>query len=109
MAQSYPSPCEKCTSTSCNRGGTGCPEWRKRYRYRQKQINAYAKRAFDNRREPPADKDTHFCYAHPNDVRRYLYTSPCKGCGLANNCDTPCGAYLEWYDTRMEVFRRIFT
>ena len=43
---SYPSPCEKCRK---NKNGScavfrSCSEWLTRYRYRQKQINAYAKK-----------------------------------------------------------------
>lgn len=42
---SYPSPCDKCP-----KDGTGrcnyqrCQPWLTRYRYRQKQINAYAEK-----------------------------------------------------------------
>lgn len=39
---SYPSPCETCIRTKCL--GTDCEPWRIRYLYRQKQINAYAKK-----------------------------------------------------------------
>lgn len=38
----YPSPCETCTANYCR--GTDCEKWRIRYLYRQKQINAYAKK-----------------------------------------------------------------
>lgn len=38
----YPSPCETCTLTECK--GVKCDPWRIRYLYRQKQINAYAKK-----------------------------------------------------------------
>ena len=42
----YPSPCVKCEH---NNGGScskykSCQPWLTRYRYRQKQINAYAKK-----------------------------------------------------------------
>lgn len=40
----YPSPCEKCVNDkngSCTYFRT-CGKWLTRYRYRQKQINAYA-------------------------------------------------------------------
>ena len=39
MANSYPSPCDKCTE---QKGCHGCTDWKIRYLYRQKQINAYA-------------------------------------------------------------------
>ena len=38
----YPSPCESCTREHC--GEKSCEAWKKRYLYRQKQINAYAKK-----------------------------------------------------------------
>lgn len=37
----YPSPCDSCTQT-CT--GKSCDRWRIRYLYRQKQINAYARK-----------------------------------------------------------------
>ena len=43
---SYPSPCDKCASNkngACNRF-RHCGRWLTRYRYRQKQINAYAEK-----------------------------------------------------------------
>ncbi len=42
---SYPSPCDSCPHDgrkSCK--GTRCEPWRIRYLYRQKQINAYARK-----------------------------------------------------------------
>lgn len=43
---SYPSPCDKCKRNingSCTHYRK-CDKWLTRYRYRQKQINAYAKK-----------------------------------------------------------------
>lgn len=40
--RNYPSPCEKCTAKICQ--GTRCEPWKIRYLYRQKQINAYARK-----------------------------------------------------------------
>lgn len=42
MMANYPSPCKKCKKKSCNY--RTCQPWLTRYRYRQKQINAYAKK-----------------------------------------------------------------
>lgn len=42
----YPSPCDKCKNDvngTCNRYKE-CSKWLTRYRYRQIQINAYAKK-----------------------------------------------------------------
>lgn len=107
MSKQYPDPCVGCTQR-CNSGGIGCNAWRIRYLYRQKQINAYARKAFSGELDsaPAAGEATHFCYPHPNDVRRYLHTSPCTGCGFEKDCVTPCGAYLRWWDERMKWFRR---
>lgn len=38
----YPSPCESCTKEYCRE--KNCEAWKIRYLYRQKQINAYAKK-----------------------------------------------------------------
>lgn len=38
----YPSPCETCKAKECK--GKECIPWKIRYQYRQKQINAYAKK-----------------------------------------------------------------
>ena len=46
MMANYPSPCEKCSKNnngSCSHFRT-CGSWLMRYRYRQRQINAYAER-----------------------------------------------------------------
>lgn len=96
----YPSPCDSCekNNTRC----IGCEDWKIRYRYRQKQINAFAKKLF-SRGEKGRES---FCYSHPDQVRRYVGTHPCKGCGLEKDCDTPCGRYLHWYDLRVEIARK---
>lgn len=99
---SYPSPCDTC-QTPCT-GGYGCEAWRIRYRYRQKQINAFAKKIMQ-----PAmriKKHAAFAYDHPDDVRRYLRTSPCIGCQMEKHCDIPCLVYLNWYDARMAITRK---
>ena len=96
---SYPSPCDSCANP-CT-GGYGCTDWLIRYRYRQKQINAYAVRLY--RSQP---KTTKFVYEHPDTVRRYLQTGPCPGCKAEAVCDTPCPAYIHWYDMRMAVAKR---
>ena len=40
----YPSPCDKCKHNDGCRNYMTCQRWLTRYRYRQKQINAYAKK-----------------------------------------------------------------
>ena len=44
MKRDYPSPCDTCQEGKECRHGYGCAQWQIRYRYRQKQINAYAKK-----------------------------------------------------------------
>lgn len=97
----YPSPCEKCDK---GYGCAGCKDWEIRYRYRQKQINAYARGACAVKvKTLPKNK---FCYSHPDDVRRFLKASPCTSCSADAVCDTPCPAYLRWYDARIQIARR---
>ena len=97
----YPSPCDTCRqSKDCSHP---CDKWKIRYRYRQKQINAYAKGVRVKSRHLPGNK---FCYSHPDDVRRWLKESPCTGCHANAFCDTACPVYLRWYDARMQIARR---
>jgi len=100
MANAYPSPCDTCQNP-CT-GGYGCTDWQIRYRYRQKQINAYARKLYQSQE----GKTTKFVYEHPDSVRRYLRISPCAACKAEAVCDTPCPAYIRWYDMRMAVARR---
>lgn len=95
----YPSPCEKCekNSTKC----IGCDAWRIRYRYRQKQINAMARRLV----QPVVNKN-YFCYSHPDDVREFLQRGPCVDCKAEQLCSIPCRAYWQWWDMRMAYMRR---
>lgn len=97
----YPSPCDKCSECTCPQG---CEAWRIRYRYRQKQINAHARKLFQCSVAQPSTK--YFTYSHPDDVRRFLRYSPCNGCQLMPDCDEPCWTYLRWYDARIELARR---
>lgn len=97
----YPSPCEKCDKEY---GCGGCEAWEIRYRYRQKQINAYAEKLSQAvTAKLPENK---FCYEHPDHVRQWLKDSPCKGCKAEDFCNRPCKIYLHWYDARMEIVRK---
>ena len=97
----YPSPCETCGK---DYGCPGCSAWETRYRYRQKQINAYAQRMTQRPvAKLPGNK---FCYDHPDHVRQWLKESPCKGCSTELFCDKPCEIYLRWYNARMEIVRK---
>lgn len=98
----YPNPCVTCDEAGTCVRGYGCEEWRIRYLYRQKQINAHAKR----RAEKPPVQKTKFVYEHPDLIRRYIANGPCKGCKVESVCDTPCPAYLRWWDAGMEIARK---
>lgn len=45
----YPSPCDKCTHKTCNY--LTCQPWLTRFYYKQKQINAYAKKVLPDYEE----------------------------------------------------------
>ena len=103
----YPSPCDSCTDRKCevySGAYLHCHAWLTRYRYRQKQINAFANKPPQLKATP---QRTHcFAYDHPDDVRRYLRSHPCKSCHLEPTCDTPCDYYLHWYDARIQYARK---
>lgn len=101
--QSYPSPCETCEKAESCKMGYGCADWQIRYRYRQKQINAYA------RKQREEYFQSRFVYQHPNEVRNYLRKWPCGECDRAEDCDIPCTKYLQWYDARMQVAKMKLT
>lgn len=98
----YPNPCDTCNH--CVKP-TGCDKWKTRYRYRQKQINAFAK--MQGRPKIKKD-DSKFRYEHPDIIRRYLKHGPCEGCKIKDDCDTPCSAYWSWWDARIEWLREKF-
>ena len=101
MANNYPSPCEKCDKTyRCQ----GCDNWKIRYLYRQKQINAYAARL----PKPKVKANDKLRYEHPDIVRQYMRSNPCAGCSQRDTCDIPCAAYLHWYNARMGWIRGRF-
>lgn len=96
----YPNPCDACEKAgSCT---VGCAAWKVRYRYRQKQINAYHKQLM---RPRGGSEMQVFRYEHPDIIRRYLEKGPCEGCKAEEVCDTPCPAYLGWWDARMGWIR----
>lgn len=98
----YPNPCDTCVEAETCVRGNGCEKWRIRYLYRQKQINAHANAQAS--RIPTVQKT--FAYEHPDLIREYIAYGPCKGCRAEAVCDTPCLAYLRWWDARMEIARK---
>ena len=100
----YPSPCLSCSVTNqdlCN--GKACDRWLRRYHYRQKQINAWAKKYCGH----VAVKNTHWVYMHPDEYRRYQTYVRNYGagkiykiaCGPGTNPEAP---NYEWTKVLME-------
>lgn len=97
----YPNPCDTCEkSKKC----PGCIDWEIRYKYRQKLINAWAKKSV----QPVLIQKQKFAYSHPDDVREFLRHSPCESCKAEKMCEIPCKTYWKWWDLRMDYFRRRF-
>ena len=96
----YPNPCDTCEEEPTCQKRYGCADWLIRYRYRQKQINAYGK----IKREEFFS--ARFVYQHPDEVRRYLREWPCGKCEKEAECDIPCTQYLNWYDCRIQIVKR---
>ena len=101
----YPSPCDTCEKAESCKKRQGCDAWKTRYHYRQKQINAHFRWSM---RTNASSCRSVFAYEHPDTIRRYLQNGPCKGCKAEEACDTPCSAYLRWWDARMEYLERLF-
>ena len=102
MASTYPNPCDTCQDAASCKLSNGCADWIIRYRYRQKQINAFAQ----NLLKAKPTGETMFAYRHPDETRRYLADGPCKGCNAEQVCNVPCRAYLQWWDARMQIIRK---
>lgn len=96
----YPSPCDSCTVPWCSQ--KECLRWQIRYRYRQKQINAYAKKLCGQ----TTTKTNVWTYMHPDEYRRYLASDPCEGCLCRSWCDDPCPKYLHHFREKMEALRK---
>lgn len=81
----YPSPCDTCTRDTCSQ--TKCQPWRTRYLYRQKQINAFAKKiGVEPTEKPPIENP---CNTYTND-----------------DCHKICKARALYWDAAMEKLRK---
>lgn len=103
MNSNYPIPCLNCKENHCDQSGSGyrrCSAWRTWFCWWWKR---FPKMLTETKSSACDDK---FRYAHPDTIIRYIMTSPCDSCSASVNCDKPCRAYLEWYDVRMEIFRK---
>ena len=97
----YPSPCDSCTVAVCS--GKTCERWLIRYRYRQKQINAYAKKLVG---KVKPTRSSAWVYMHPDEYRRYITSDPCANCICKAWCDVPCPKYLTHFTAKMEYIRK---
>lgn len=96
----YPNPCDTCEEKCSN--CYHCQRWRMRFLTVWKQFNSYQIRQFKRQR---VKKTNSFTYEHPDLVKKYLQTSPCKNCEYEADCDTPCTGYYAWLDARMFALR----
>ena len=93
MADRYPSPCLSCTVDELSCQGTRCERWLIRYRYRQKQINAYAKRLVEG---TVSGSNSAWKYPHPDETQRFLANDPCQDCMCRSWCDGKCRVKDSW-------------
>ena len=101
----YPSPCLKCTSSTCRENGNSyktCAEYQTWFHWWWKWFRSHIPMLAA---KPQVSRDN-FCYVHPDEVRRYLEVGPCKNCQIAEGCNTVCLAYARWWDARMEILRK---
>lgn len=73
--------------------------WELDYLQRQARINGYAWCCL----QPRIREVDKIMVSHPDEYRRYLQQHPCMGCQVEAFCDRPCGAYLKWYNARLEA------
>lgn len=76
-------------------------QWELNYRQRQEAINGWCRETY----RPRLVAVEKILVYHPDEYRRCLRRRPCDGCRACPCCDTPCQAYLQWYDRRMEAAR----
>lgn len=93
--------CDKNVSGDC-RYYDRCNRYRYWLNYNWKCARIAAK---GKRREKPVA--TKWVYNHPDVNRKYINEGVCAKCPLNGNCDEPCGDYWDWWDARMEYFRKV--
>ena len=97
MADRYPSPCDSCQMPEGDCRGKTCERWQIRYRYRQKRINAYAKRLVEG--TAPGRQNV-WKYPHPEETRRFLAADPCEACMCRNWCNGKCRVKESWKEAK---------
>lgn len=92
----YPNPCEKCKSKDACTYYTHCQKWLTRYRYRQKQINGYAKIHLPDYEKRRGKIDA-----------AKKQQSPCRTCTRVKdpyNCgNRNCADWKQWYLARQRL------
>lgn len=97
----YPSPCDTCAVADTGCSGKNCQPWRIRYLYRQKQINAFARKLATG-----TTVHSKFVYAHPDELRRMLEKNPCEGCLIEKICEEPCEFYIWRFVEKIRIARK---
>jgi hypothetical protein len=76
--------------------------WLSQYVQRQNNINRCARTLLC-----PQICQSRIPVFHPDERRKWLRNGPCENCPVSHFCDTPCRAYLTWYDDRMTLARQL--
>ena len=99
----FVNPCDECKHGEDCGNWVNCSRYRYWLNYCWKVARGLAKSK--KRAEKSVGK---WVYQHPDVTRKYIEEGVCAKCPLNGNCDEPCGAYWDWWDTRMEYFRKVF-
>lgn len=88
MQNNYPSPCLKCTNSTCRQCGNyykACAAYRTWFCWQWKRLRTHLSLL-----PVKPQVSSKFCYIHPDQVRRYLQKSPCEVCSAEQTCNVPC-------------------
>lgn len=100
----FENPCNKCVHAQTDI----CKNWQTCNRYHLWLNYCWKCARIAAKRTPRAKKDpSKWVYHHPDAVRKYINEGVCAKCPLNGNCDEPCGDYWDWWDARMEYFRKV--
>ena len=100
----FTNPCD-----GCERNTGNCEHYVSCNRYRYwLNYNWKCARIVARRQKRQSQGDNKWAYQHPHMAKKYIDDGVCGECSLRGNCDEPCAAYWEWWDARMEYFRKVF-
>ena len=101
-----PSPCLTCTRVPNPRNceNKQCKLWQRWFLARWNLIHTWPRAVMDREDFRPGGVAVGgSLYAHPDAVRRYLATDPCKGCLCPRDlCATPCRRKVTWLEAKEE-------